>query len=47
MIPPISAKIEMTTVKRNSLTRQGDSEAPPTQPMRPEKKRVNPKAITT
>jgi hypothetical protein len=47
MIPPISATMERMTVKRKSRTRHGDSEAPPTHPMRPEKNRVKPKAITT
>ena len=47
MMPPISAIMETTTEKRNKRTRQGLSEAPPTQPMRPEKKRVKPRPMTT
>ena len=47
MMPPISATMETTTEKRNKRTRQGLSEAPPTQPMRPEKKRVKPRPMTT
>ena len=47
MMPPISAIIETTTENRNKRTRQGLSEAPPTQPMRPEKKRVKPRPMTT
>ena len=47
MMPPISAIMETTTEKRNKRTRQGLSEAPPTQPMRPEKKRVKPRPMAT
>ena len=47
MMPPISAMMDRMTVKRKSRTRQGDSEAPPTHPMRPEKNRVKPSAMTT
>jgi hypothetical protein len=47
MIPPISATIETTTEKRKRRTKQGLSEAPPTQPIKPEKNRVNPTPMTT
>lgn len=47
MIPPISAIIETTTAKRKNRTRHGLSEAPPTHPIRPEKKRVKPSPMTT
>ena len=47
MIPAISAIMESTMKNRNVPTRQGLSEAPPTQPTSPEKKRVNPRPMTT
>ena len=46
MIPPISVSIDTTTKNRNRPTRKGLSEAPPTQPIRPEKIRAKPNAIT-
>ena len=39
--------MESTTENKKSLTRHGDSEAPPTHPMRPEKNKVKPNPMTT
>ena len=47
MIPPISATMESTMAVRKNRTRHGLSEAPPTQPIRPEKKKAKPRPITT
>ena len=46
MIPPISATMASRAERRKSLTRQGLSEAPPTQPISPEKNRVKPTPTT-
>jgi hypothetical protein len=47
IIPPISAMMQTMSVNRKSLTKQGLADAPPTHPIRPEKKRPKPRPITT